>query len=134
MTRHVLKTDGAWVDLRDVEDLRARDRKKVDAIISAQITVDLDGNVTTGPELVSAIKDAAPDAVAAALISSWEIPYLPDAQLPRLDAEILGELKLDDYDRLMELIEPAMSLLMPHSSSNVDDHQDPTSPSEPASA
>lgn len=133
MTRHVLKTDGAWVELRDVEDLRARDRKKVDAIISAQIIVDLDGNVTAGPELVSAIKDATPDAVAAALVSSWEIPYLPDAPLPRLDVDILGELKLPDYDRLLELTQPAMAILMPGDSKNVDDYQDPTSPSGPAS-
>lgn len=132
MTRHVLKTDGAWVELRDVEDLRARDRKKVDAIISAQIIVDLDGNVTAGPELVSAIKDATPDAVAAALVSSWEIPYLPDAPLPRLDVDILGELKLPDYDRLLELTQPAMAILMPGDSKSVDDYQDPTSPSEPA--
>lgn len=134
MTRHVLKTDGAWVELRDVEDLRAKDRKAIDAVITAQIHVDLDGNVEAGPELVEAIKNAAPEAVAAQLISSWEIPYLPDLRIPRLDPDALGELKLADYDRLMELIEPALKLLMPNSSRNVDDHGDPASPSEPASA
>src|SRR5690606_30763981 len=134
MTRHVLKTDGAWVELRDIEDLRAKDRRAIDAIITAQIHIDLDGNVEAGPELVEAIKNAAPEAVATQLISSWEIPYLPDARIPRLDSDALGELKLADYDRLMELIEPALKLLMPNSSRNVDDHGDPASPSEPASA
>lgn len=132
--RHDLVTEGAWVELRDVEDLRARDRKKVDAIISAQILVDLDGNVTAGPELVSAIKDATPDAVAAALVSSWEIPYLPDAPLPRLDADVLGELLLADYDRLLELTQPAMAILMPGDSRDPSEHADPQSPSGPASA
>jgi hypothetical protein len=133
VTRHPLKSDGAWVELRDVEDLRAKDRRAVDAVISAQISVDLDGNVNAGPELVAAIKDAAPDAVIAAMVSSWEIPYLPEARIPRLDPDNLGELKLDDYDRLKELTEPAMRLLMPRSSENVDDYQDPQSPSGPAS-
>ena len=133
MTRHALKSDGAWVELRDVEDLRARDRKKVNAIVMSAVSVDLDGNVSTGPEMVSLIQEAAPDAVIGLLVAGWEIPYLPDAKLPKLDADVLGELKLDDYDRLLELVGPAQALLMPHSSSNVDDFEDPQSPSGPAS-
>src|SRR5690606_9184332 len=92
---------------------------------------DLDGNVEAGPELVEAIKNAGPEAVPAQLVSSWEIPYLPDLRIPRLDPDAHGELKLAANDRLMELIEPALKLLMPNSSPNVDD---PASPSEPASA
>lgn len=133
MTRHSLKSDGAWVELRDVEDLRQRDRKKVNAIVMSAISVDLDGNVAAGPEMVSLIQEAAPDAVIELLVSGWEIPYLPDAKLPKLDPDVLGELKLDDYDRLLELVTPAQDLLMPHASNNVDDYQDPASPSEPAS-
>lgn len=132
--RHDLVTDGAWVELRDVEDLRAKDRKKVNAIVMSAVSVDLDGEVTTGPEMVSLIMEAAPDAVIGLLVAAWGIPYLPDAQLPCLDVDALGELKLDDYDRLKELVAPAQALLMPHSSNNVDDHADPRSPSEPASA
>jgi PAS domain-containing protein len=133
MTRHVLKTDGAWVELRDVEDLRGRDRKAVNAIVMAAIQIDDDGNVIPGSESVSQIVDAAPEAVAAQLISSWEIPYLPDALIPRLEPENLGELKLEDYDRLRELIDPAVTLLMPRSSKDPSDYDDPTSPSGPAS-
>lgn len=132
--RHDLVTEGAWVELRDVEDLRAKDRKKVTAIVMSAVSVDLDGEVTTGPEMVSLIMEAAPDAVIGLLVAAWEIPYLPDAQLPCLDVDALGELKLDDYDRLKELVAPAQALLMPHSSNNVDDHADPRSPSEPVSA
>lgn len=132
--RHDLVTEGAWVELRDVEDLRAKDRKKVNAIVMSAVSVDLDGEVTTGPEMVSLIMEAAPDAVIGLLVAAWEIPYLPDAQLPCLDVDALGELKLDDYDRLKELVAPAQALLMPHSSNNVDDHADPRSPSEPVSA
>lgn len=134
-TRHPLKSSGAWVELRDVEDLRARDRKAVSKIVMSAITFDLDsGEVTAGPDAATRIVDETPDAVAAQLITSWEIPYLPDARIPRLEPEMLDELLIEDYDRLRELVEPAVALLMPHGSNNVDDHADPQSPSEPASA
>jgi hypothetical protein len=133
--RHILKSDGAWVELRDVEDLRARDRKAVEAIVMGAIEVDMDtGRIAAGRGAVAQIMNGAPDAVATQLITAWEIPYAPDLQLPRLDAEALGELRLDDYRRLMELVEPAVVLLMPGRSNNPDDHADPSSPSEPASA
>lgn len=132
--RHVLKTDGAWVELREVEDLRAKDRKKVEAVIMDAITFDMEtGAITPGPGALERITNGTGEAVAERLISSWEIPYLPDAPLPLLNPEILGELTLADYDRLMELIQPAVNVLNPRSSRNVDDHADPTSPSAPVS-
>lgn len=134
MTRHVLKTDGAWVELRDVEDLRAKDRKAVEKLIMSAVEVDMDtGRIAAAKGAISQIVSGAPDAVAAQLITAWEIPYAPDAQLPRLDPEALDELRLDDHRRLMELIEPAVALLMPGRANNPDDHDDPASPSEPAS-
>jgi hypothetical protein len=133
MTRHSLKSDGAWVELRDVEDLRARDKKKVDAVLTGQISADLDGNVTVDRGAVAAVMSGVPDMVATLLVSAWEIPYNPDAKLPSIDPESLEDLRLVDYDRLMELIEPAVRLFMPGRSDNVDDHTDPASPSEPAS-
>jgi hypothetical protein len=134
MIRHVLKTDGAWVELRDVEDLRARDRKKVDAVVMSALTVDMEtGAIAANPGALEKVASGTNEAIAAVLISSWEIPYLPDAQLPCIDPDVLGELRLPDYDRLIELIEPAAALLNPRSSSNPDDYDDPQSPSEPAS-
>lgn len=134
MTRHVLKTDGAWVELRDIEDLRARDRKAVEAIIMENVEVDMEtGRIAAGKGAISQIVNGAPDAVAERLISAWEIPYAPGVQIPSLDREALGELRLDDHRRLMELIEPAVALLMPGRSNNPDDHTDPASPSGPVS-
>jgi len=135
MTRHVLKSDGAWVELRDVEDLRARDRKAVEAIIMGAIDVDMDtGRIAAGRGAIAQIMNGAPDAVASQLIGAWEIPYAPGLQLPRLDPDALGELRLDDYRMLMDLVAPAVALLMPGRSNNPDDHNKPASPSEPASA
>lgn len=134
MTRHVLKTDGAWVELRDVEDLRARDRKAVENAVMSAVEVDMDtGRIAAGKGAIQQIINGAPDAVAERLIVGWEIPYMPDAPLPSMDPEQLGELRLDDHRRLMELIEPAVALLMPGRSNNPDDHDNPASPSEPAS-
>lgn len=131
--RHVLKTDGAWVELRDVEDLRAKDRKAVQAVVMGALEFDFEtGQVATGQESVQRIVDGAPDAVARQLVVGWEIPYLPDAQLPRLDPDVLGELMLEDYDRLRELIAPAVALLMPGDSRDPSDFENPTSPSVPA--
>jgi hypothetical protein len=132
-TRHVLKTDDAWVELRDIEDLRARDKKRVNAIVADLVTVDMEGNVDTGPHVIRRIMQDVPDVVAGLLITSWSIPYMPDVKIPSIDPEALDELKLDDYSRLLELVEPVVSLMMPNSSKNVDDFERPESPSEPAS-
>lgn len=134
MTRHVLKTEGAWVELRDVEDLRAKDRKAVENAVMSAVEVDLEtGQIAADKGAISQIINGAPDAVATQLVVGWEIPYAPDLALPRLDPEALGELKLDDHRRLMELIDPAVALLMPGRANNPDDHDKPASPSEPAS-
>jgi hypothetical protein len=133
--RHVLKSDGAWVELRDLLDVRARDRKKVMAVMTSAIRItdfttgEMDADTTA---VMQAYESGIPEAVAAMLITAWEIPYAPDAKLPHIDVDSLGDLRLDDYDRLMEIIKPAMDLLMPKSVSP-DDYADPTSPSEPAS-
>ena len=133
-TRHVLKTDGAWVELRDVEDLRARDRKKVEAVIMNAITFDAEtGSIAAGPGALEQITNGTGEAVAMRLISAWEIPYIADAQLPLVDPDVLGELKLPDYDRLIELLQPAIDVLNPRSARDPSDHADPVSPSEPAS-
>ena len=134
-TRHVLKSDGAWVELRDLLDVRARDRRKVTAAMTAGVSVDIEtGRIAAdSARVMQAFETDAPEAVAALLITAWEIPYMPDAKLPSIDPESVGELRLDDYDRLMEIIKPAVSLLLARRPSP-DDHADPTSPSVPASA
>jgi len=132
--RHVLKTDRAWVELRDIEDLRAKDRKAVQAAVMAGVEVDMEtGRVSATKDVIAQFMSGGPEAVAIRLVASWEIPYLPDAPIPLVNPEILDELKLEDHARLMELVEPAVRLLMPGRSDNPDDYENPESPSEPAS-
>jgi hypothetical protein len=132
--RHILKSDGAWVELRDLLDVRARDRKRVMAVMTDGVEVDINTGAMQADtaKVLQAYTDGIPEAVAALLITAWEIPYAPDAKLPSIDPDAIGDLRLDDYDRLMEIVKPAVDLLMPKPPSP-DDYADPTSPSEPAS-
>ena len=135
--RHVLKSDGAWVEFRDLLDLRARDRKKINAVLTSGVGFDMDTErptISDPARVMEAYQSDIPEAIAAVLISTWEIPYLPDARIPSIDRDVLGELRLEDYDRLIELIEPARALLMPSDSTDPSGYDDPQSPSEPASA
>lgn len=129
---HDLSTEGACVQLRDVSDVRARDRKATLRALSKFVTLDENGDITESSfdpgNLITAASDIA-EAVASMLLVGWDIPYLNVA--PSLDA--IGDLKTDDYDRLLELVEPAVRLFLPSSSNNVDDHGDEQSPSVPAS-
>ena len=132
--RHILKSDGAWVELRDLLDVRARDRKKVTGIMTSAVHItDLStGAMDADADVVMKAYESIPEVVAALLITAWEIPYAPDAKLPSIDPDSIGDLRLDDYDRLMEIVKPAVDLLMARPPSP-DDYADPTSPSEPAS-
>lgn len=131
LTRHDL-TDGAWVVLKPVEHVRARDRKAALVALAGAATMDTDGEITVAgfAAVLGASSDLA-EAVAAMLLTEWSIPYLPDVP-PSLVA--VGDLRTPDYDALLTLIEPSLKLFLPASSAKVDDHQDPASPSGPVSA
>lgn len=141
ITRHVLKSDGAWVDLRDVSLVRAGERKLAmnKAFEAARHGASgTEVSVETMIKLLSATTDFAEYAAAAVLVK-WFVPYLDEApaehdrrNLPGIVAQI-NDLTGDDYDRLIELAGPAAEALMPRSSTP-DDVDDPASPSEPASA
>lgn len=131
--RHDLVTEGAWVDLRDISTVRARDRKAAMQGLLRNIKVDLEGGDVEIPDRLSAVLSASDDlaeAAALTLITEWCVPYL-DGAVPSLDA--IGDLEMEDYDRLLKLAEPAIKKFMPPKVSP-DDHADPKSPSVPASA
>lgn len=142
ITRHVLKSDGAWVDLRDVSLVRAGERKQAmnKAFEAARHGgSDAEPSVENVIKMLGATTDFA-EIVAATLIVKWFVPELHEDSGPQsLDRRDLAgtvaqinDLTTDDYDRLMELIGPAAETLMPRISTP-DDVDDPSSPSEPAS-
>lgn len=142
ITRHVLKSDGAWVDLRDVSLVRAGERK---AAMNLAFTAARHGAGSDDPslenliEMIGATTDFA-ETCAAAVLVKWFVPELHEDTGPQaidrsnLAATVaqINTLPIDDYDRLMELIGPAAEALMPRVSTP-DDVDKPESPSEPAS-
>lgn len=139
ITRHSLKSDGAWVDLRDVSLVRASERKA--AMNKAYEAARHAGGAEPSIEGIIAVIGATTDfaeIVAAALLVKWFVPYLNEAPTDLDRRNLTGtvaqinDLTGDDYDRLLELIAPAAEVLMPRVSTP-DDVDDPSSPSEPAS-
>lgn len=130
--RHALPS-GGWVDLMDIGEIRADHRKQAAAAAAAAMTFDGDGKVGdfNGAAAVTAGFDAG-EAVARAMVVAWELPYLQHAPLPSTQPALLGQLTLDDYDALLELVEPARLRMFPKPVTP-DDHADKSSPSTPVS-
>jgi len=141
ITRHVLKSDGAWVDLRDVSLVRAGERKQAMnlAFTAARLSGGSDAEPSIGTliDMLGATTDFA-ETCAAAVLVKWFVPYLNEAPVELDRRNLAGtvaqinDLTGDDYDRLMELAGPAAAALMPRVSTP-DDVDNPSSPSAPAS-
>jgi hypothetical protein len=136
LTRHNLPTAGAWVELRDYTDLRAKHRKQ--AMAARVGTTEIDP--TTGKPMPIRASMAflagidLAESVAAMLITAWHIPYLPGAALPEADPSILGELTMEDNNAILVLTEGARTALLAGAKAiDPSDHEDPDSPSVPAS-
>lgn len=108
---------GGHVVFRDPAQLRAKDKKYVIR------------SITDEGGRWSRTVDATEGTVCM-LVEKWTIPYLPAAPLPRDMPEILGELTIPDYDKLIEAATPAVGLLFP--SDSADDADKPGSPTVPA--
>ena len=121
MARHELPS-GGWVELRDVDTLRARDRKNVMRNVH---------DPEDGRTIASLIEMG--DGVLAMMVTAWELPYLENAPLPSVDLSVLEELTLPDETELQRLCAPAAKLVVTRSEPDPSDHDDPTSPTAPAS-
>lgn len=133
-TKHDLPS-GGWVELRDPNWLRARDRKALMRKIIRDDEIPTVERGFAGLEQISVL-----------MITGWSLPYEPEPVvnddgtetprawvLPKTDPTILDELTAADDVALEELLEPARRVLMPQKPSP-DDVDDPASPSGPASA
>jgi hypothetical protein len=127
--RHTLPS-GGWVVLRDHTKLRAKTLKKV----MRSVTIDDASALNTGLSIT--------DALLTTLVTGWELPYEPEPDdngnpvswvLPSQDVAIVDELTTEDYTKLRDLIQPAQKAMFP-GKPNPDEHADPASPTEPASA
>lgn len=121
-TDRVSLPSGGWIELRDPRQLRRGDKNR----IMRSVAVD-----PKTPNAGVAIDMT--EGVARILITAWQIPYLPDAPIPATLPAILDELELADSAALDAALVPAVTLLFPKPGSP-DQHDDPASPSGPASA
>ncbi len=119
MTDRVDLPSGGWAQLRDPKTLRAKDKKRALS------------NIKDHEKVIAAGFDVT-EGLLAMLVDAWEIPYLPNAPLPRDEIGILGELEIPDSDALMAAARPAQQLLFPQPST-VDGADKPGSPTVPAS-
>lgn len=129
-TRHELPS-GGWVELRNLESLRARDTK---AVMRSLGKVDLDKVMSMAVDMT--------DALIAVMVTDWKLPYGDDWSIPSLcvmrDAQtgtpvVLEELTAQDYATIRDLMEPAQKLLFP-GKPDPTDAEDPASPTAPANA
>jgi hypothetical protein len=117
---------GATVTFRDPEDLLGEDVEAVLATLRREQS-------ETG-QAVSAIAG-----VASVLVESWTIPYPPGRPkdttdeawpLPRTDPALLGKLSARDWRALIDVVSPAVRLVLPSAPDPTD--VTPGSPTVPA--
>lgn len=97
-------TDGAWVDILDVGDLRDGDRKAVNAAVNLEVDPE-----TQLPVIPGSMDDDIRDALLKRIITGWSFTNLP---LPRDDKASLDKLTIPDARLLHKAIEPHMALIM----------------------
>jgi hypothetical protein len=117
--RLITLPSGGTVMFRDPEDLTGHDHRKVMNGIGS-----MDREVAAAMDMVYG--------VACMLIESWEIPYLPNLVLPSINPLALGDLRLRDYNAIINAVGPAAALFLPAEPSP-DDAGKPGSPTVPAS-
>lgn len=135
--KHTLHTRGAWVKVLPYEDLKAKHRNRAVAGRFGQLTFDPN---TGKPRDLEARSFAinmlgAAEDIAAMLVTAWNIPYMPGAQLPADHPDLLGELRIEDYNKLLEITEPIrQQLIDPPKPVDPGEFDDADSPTGPASA
>ena len=125
--RHPLPS-GGWVALRNQDQLRARDHKRLTRCLNA------DDGKETGIVLN--------DELMCITITAWSLPYPPtpapdgstrDWVIPAVDPTMVDDLSIRDYHAMVRLMESMIKLFVPDKP-DPSDHEDPASPSEPADA
>lgn len=117
--RHLELPSGGWMDFRDPNELRAKDRKR------AMASVNDDSNrVVTALEMT--------DALGMMLVEKFSLPYPPfnHGVFVELTASFVDDLSMPDYDAMVTHVTPAIQLLFPGKASV--DNTKPGSPTQPA--
>jgi hypothetical protein len=108
MSKKITLPSGATVTLKDPQNLRVKDRKRV--LKSAE---------TEGGDLSRAL--ALGDALIAMLVEDWSFDLL----IPAVKIDNLDELEMKDYDALVEETKDAQKYLFPNLADTDDNEADP---------
>jgi hypothetical protein len=135
-TRHDLPS-GGWVELRNHNYLRGKDRKALMRKLNPSAD-DTRPPIDRGFEAI--------DILTAMIVVGWSLPYEPEPldngdgsttarawTLPENDPSLLDELMAPDSAALEKLLAPARAVLMP-SAPSPDQSEDSESPSGPGNA
>lgn len=124
---------GGWVEMRDANFLRTRDRDQMIRRIQAPENEGL-SEIDKGLRSIQIL--------AGIMITAWSLPYEPEASddgavrawtLPKNDPTIMEELFAADGAVIDEKLTEARKVLLP-SKASPDQHADKESPSSPESA
>jgi len=108
MSKKITLPSGATVTLKDPQNLRVKDRKRV--LKSAE---------TEGGDLSRAL--ALGDALIAMLVEDWSFDLL----IPAVKIDNLDELEMKDYDALVEETKDAQKYLFPNLADTDENEADP---------
>jgi hypothetical protein len=127
---------GGWAVFRDPTKLRSKHQEMV--LLIGQQAEDKAGGGSGAGKIARGF--AVTRALLGFLVLSWSVPYDRDPDdptqtwmLPSVDSTVVSDLKPEDHTVLMDALEPARKILFPDAPTP-DDHADPASPTEPASA
>lgn len=128
--RHTLPS-GGWVELRDLNTLKARDHKTILRGISEE---------NQGRAIAAAIDMV--DQLMILMVTAWSLPYGQDWAIPGLcimrdpitgTPAVLDDMTAADYTTLESLVQPAQKVLFP-GKADPTDAENPASPTGPANA
>lgn len=117
MSKKITLPSGATVTLKDPQNLRVKDRKRV--LKSAE---------TEGGDLSRAL--ALGDALIAMLVEDWSFDLL----IPAVKLDNLDELEMKDYDALVEETKDAQKYLFPNLADTDENEADPKAPTADSNA
>jgi hypothetical protein len=99
--KHLVLPGGGWIDFAHPKTIsKGKHRKQIYGRVS-----NWDNAAVAGLEVL--------EAIAAVLITGWELPDLPNAPLPKGEPGMIGELDGPDYDMVLLYAKDVRAVIMP---------------------
>jgi hypothetical protein len=112
--RHDLES-GAWIEVRPVQDLKAKDKDAVSAAVKMLVPITAEGEIdrSQGMSFGGAMAARSRNAILARILLNWSYdmprPVYEFEQVTNEDS--IEELPIDDFNEIEELLAPYMAKL-----------------------